>query len=50
MCICSIIFLTGASNNYNDSFLFFLSLFFLFLSLFQIKGGGGMKHGYLATI
>ena len=27
MCICKIIFLTGASNNHNDSLPFFLSLF-----------------------
>ena len=27
MCICRIIFLTGASNHHNDSFLFLLSLF-----------------------
>ena len=27
VCICRIIFLTGASNNHNDSFPFFLSLF-----------------------
>ena len=27
MCICRIIFLTGASNNHNDSFPFFVSLF-----------------------
>ena len=37
MCICRIIFLTGASNNHNNSFPFFLSF----------GGGGGcMMSGF----
>ena len=35
VCICRIIFLTGASNNHNDSFPFFLSLFLCALHRFR---------------
>ena len=48
MCICRIIFLKGASNNHNDSFPVFLSLFFCALHRFRrvrsalpCRGGGG---------
>ena len=40
VCICRIIFLTGASNNNNDSFPFVLS-FCLFLCSAPFSGGGG---------
>ena len=40
MCICRIIFLTEASNNHNDSFPFFLSLF-SFCALHRFRRGKG---------
>ena len=42
MCICRIIFLTGASNKHNDSFPFFLSLFFCALHRFRRARGGDL--------
>ena len=47
MCICRIIFLTGASNNHNDYFLFFLSLF-PFCALHR-GGGGGLFEAMAGT-
>ena len=50
MCICRIMFLTGASNNYNDSFPVFLS-FFSFFAPHRFRrapgGGGGFREGVL---
>ena len=46
MCICRIVFLTGASNNGNDSFPFFLS-FFSFCALHRFRRARSALPCYL---